>query len=140
MVENNVFLIGRLTATPELKKTNNDLSVISFTVAVNKPFNKENDHPEANFIDCVAWRKTAEFIAKYFGKGSRIALRGGLQTRMYDDKEGKKRKVVEVVVEEVTFIDKKADAPAPKNVETTICTKGEVVDNDTDAEDNELPF
>lgn len=130
--DNKVFLLGRLTATPELKNTPNDINVLSFTVAINKQTNK--DHPEANFIDCVAWRTTAEFISKYFEKGSRIALWGSLQTRTYEDKDGKKRKVTEVIVDEVTFAERK---PEGKDSENQI--KPETVTESTNTDDD-LPF
>lgn len=138
MVGNKIILIGRLTADIELKQTNNGTSVTSFALAVQKPYNKENDHPEADFIDCVAWKTTAEFISKYFEKGSKLAVCGRLQTRTYEDKEGKKRKVTEVVVDEVDFVEKKSESSHP-NPETSSKKKAKPPEPDIEDSD-ECPF
>lgn len=135
MALNTVVLMGRITADPELRSTQNGISVTSFTLAVDKPYNKENQHPEANFIDCTAWRNTAEFVTKYFSKGSRMIVEGSLQTRGYEDKEGKKRKATEVVVDNVNFVDKKSDGgnynySAPSNEDFA----------DVDVNEEEPPF
>lgn len=142
MVGNKVILIGRLTADVEMRQTNNGTSVASFTLAVNKPYNKENDHPEADFIDCVAWKTTAEFISKYFEKGSKFAVCGRLQTRTYEDKEGKKRKVTEVVVDEVDFVEKKSESSSDQSDQTKISKKSKAtqVSVEVDEESDELPF
>ena len=103
---NKTILGGRLTATPELKTTPNGVTVCSFTVAVNRNGAKEQT---ADFIDCVAWRTTAEFVSKYFTKGSSICVVGSIQTRSYTDKDGNKRKVTEINVDEVRFVDGKND-------------------------------
>ncbi len=103
---NKTILGGRLTATPELKTTPNGVTVCSFTVAVNRNGAKEQT---ADFIDCVAWRTTAEFVSKYFTKGSSICVVGSIQTRSYTDKDGNKRKVTEINVDEVRFVDGKGD-------------------------------
>lgn len=103
---NKTILGGRLTATPELKTTPNGVTVCSFTVAVNRNGAKEQT---ADFIDCVAWRTTAEFLSKYFTKGSSICVVGSIQTRIYTDKDGNKRKVTEINVDEVRFVDGKND-------------------------------
>ena len=97
---NKVFEMGRFTEDPELKKTRGDgLSVCAFTIAVNRPGTEKTD-----FLDCVAWRSTAEFICKWFEKGSPIIVEGSLRTRMWEDKAGQKRKTVEIVVENVHFV------------------------------------
>lgn len=112
MISNHAVLIGRLTRDLELKKTNSDKTVVSFRIAVNKPYNKEHEHPEADFFDCVAWEAKAEFISKYFHKGDKIALSGRLQTREWE-KDGVKQRVVELVVEESEFVEKRGEnAPA----------------------------
>ena len=80
MALNNVVIVGRLTKDVELKQAG-ESTVANFTLAVDKPYNKEKEHPEANWIDCVAWNKTAEFISKYFTKGKKIGVTGSLQTR-----------------------------------------------------------
>ena len=106
---NKTVLIGRLTRDPEVRYTqNNNTLVCQFTLAVNRRF-KQEGQPDADFINIVAWTKTAEFIGKYFKKGQQIALAGRLQTRTYDDKEGKKIYVTEVVAEEVYFADSKKE-------------------------------
>ena len=104
---NKVILGGRLTADPELKQTPSGVSVISFTVAVNRRFgskNGEQNETQADFINCVAWRQTAEFISKYFRKGSSICVLGSLQVRSWQDNQGQKRYVTEVVADEVSFV------------------------------------
>ena len=99
---NNVTLMGRLTAAPELKSTNSGTSVTAFCIAVDRRFQKDGDK-QADFINCVAWRNTAEFIAKYFGKGDMIAVTGEIQTRKYTDKNGNNRVAVEVVIDNASF-------------------------------------
>ena len=112
---NKVILVGRLAADPELKSTQGGVSVSSFTVAVNRPYSKDGQQT-ADFISCVAWRQTAEFIAKHFHKGNSICLMGSIQTRSYDDQSGVKRYVTEVICDEARFVDSKADsAPANSN-------------------------
>ncbi len=104
---NKVVLIGRLTKDPELRYTSgNNVAVCQFTVAVDRRFKSEGQ-PTADFIPIVAWRQTAEFVSKYFTKGSRIGILGQIQTRSYDDSDGKKRYVTEVVADEVEFCDSK---------------------------------
>ena len=78
MALNTVVIVGRLAKDIELKQTPTGKTVTNFTVAVDKPYNKDNDHPEANWIDCIAWEKTAEFLAKYFKKGSKVGIAGSL--------------------------------------------------------------
>lgn len=112
MISNHAVLIGRLTRDVEVRKTQSDKSVASFTVAVNKPYNKEHDHPEADFFGCVAWEGRADFIAKYFKKGDKIAVAGRLQTREWE-KDGAKQRVVELLVEDAEFVEKRGDS-APK--------------------------
>lgn len=97
---NRVIEQGRLTKDPELRKTNDNKSVVSFTIAVDKGYSKG-----AYFFDCVAWEKTAETVANYFTKGKMIMVDGKLQTREWEDKQGNKRKVVEILAQEVSFAD-----------------------------------
>lgn len=106
---NKTILGGRMTADPELKTTPSGVSVTSFSIAVTRKGTK--DDPKTDFINCVAWRGTAEFIQKYFTKGSSICVVGNLQTRTWEDNNGNKRYVTEVVVEEASFVDSKSDAP-----------------------------
>ena len=102
---NKVVLGGRLTADVELKNTNSGISVSSFTVAVTRKANRN----ETDFINCVAWRNTAEFISKYFKKGSSICVTGAIQTRSWTDNNNVKRYATELVVDEAYFVDSKAD-------------------------------
>lgn len=106
---NKIILIGRLTRDPELRYTAAQTATTSFTVAVDRRF-KQEGQPTADFISVVAWGKTAEVIGKYFKRGNRIALTGRLQTRNYDDKNGKKVYVTEVVTDEVEFVESKKEA------------------------------
>ena len=109
---NKVILLGRLTKDPEVKFTqNNNTCVCTFGLAVNRKF-KQEGQPDADFINVVAWTKTAEFVSKYFAKGQQVAVCGHLQTRNYDDKNGKKIFVTEVVAEEVYFADSKKEQSA----------------------------
>ena len=109
---NRVILMGRLTADPELRKTASDLSVTSFTLAVDRNYGKGADR-QTDFINCVAWRQTAEFISRYFQKGRMIALEGSLQTRNYEDKTGAKRTAYEVIVDQAYFADSKPAESQP---------------------------
>ena len=106
---NTVVLMGRLTAAPELKKTQSDVSICSFTVAVDRDYKDANGERQADFIRCVAWRQTAEFISKYFGKGAMIAVVGSIQSRQYEDKDGNKRTSIEVVAEKASFTGEKSE-------------------------------
>lgn len=100
---NNVVLMGRLVADPELKNTNTGKEVTSFRIAVDKPYQKGQDR-EADFFDIVAWGKTAAFVCQYFQKGKPIIITGRLQTRQYKASDGSNRKVVEVVTDNVEFV------------------------------------
>ncbi len=100
---NCAAIMGRLTADPELKKTATGTSVISFTVAVDRNFVKQGEERQADFIDVVAWRQTAEFVSKYFHRGSMIAVNGSIQTRNWEDKNGNKRKSTEIIADNVSF-------------------------------------
>ena len=101
---NKAILMGRLTADPELKHTPENTPVTSFTLAVNRTFGQDQ---QADFIDIVAWRNTAELVCKWFCKGMQMAVCGRIQTRTWEDKQGNKRKSVEVVANEVYFADRK---------------------------------
>ena len=100
---NNVTLMGRITKDIEVKKTNNDVSVTSFTIAVERDFQSGGINKQTDFIDCTAWRGTADFIGKYFHKGSMIAIQGSLQSRKWEDKNGNNRINWEVVVNSAYF-------------------------------------
>lgn len=105
---NKVILMGRLTKDPELRYTSaNNTAVCSFSLAVDRRFNKQGEERQADFIPVVAWNKLAEFVGKYFQKGRQIAVVGRIQTRTWDDNEGKKHYVTEVIAEEAYFADSK---------------------------------
>ncbi len=107
---NVVVLTGRLVADPELRHTSNDLAVTSFTIAVNRRYSRSAEERNTDFIDIVAWRNTAEFVCKYFGKGNLIAIEGSIQTRTYQDKEGNNRKAFEIVASNVDFVESKKNS------------------------------
>jgi single stranded DNA-binding protein (ssb) len=102
---NQVALMGRLTAEPELRHTPSNVSVTTFTLAVNRSYVKQGAERQTDFIDIVAWRNTAEFICKYFKKGQMMAVEGTIQTRTYTDKEGKNRKAFEILANNVYFTE-----------------------------------
>ena len=101
---NKVFLIGRLTRDPELRYTGNNTAVASFSVAVNRNFTNQAGEREADFINVVVWRKQAENVKNYLSQGSQVAIDGRIQTRSYDDNNGQKRYVTEVVADNVEFL------------------------------------
>lgn len=105
---NKVILIGRMTADPELRQTQSGIPVTSFNIAVNRRHQKDKEQ-EADFISIVAWRQTAEFISKYFHKGSSICILGSIQTRNYTTDSGDKRYVTEVLADEARFVDSKSE-------------------------------
>ena len=102
---NKVILIGNLTADPELKMTQTGIPVTSFRIAVGRRYAKETDEVKADFIDIVCWRKSAEFVSKYFNKGKKILVEGQLQTRSYTANDGSKRYVTEVGADNVSFVE-----------------------------------
>ena len=105
---NVVCLVGRLTADPELRQTPNGTNVCSFSVAVNRAYSGANGERQTDFIYCVAWRQTAEFISRYFRKGQNIGLNGSIQTRTYQDKDtGKNRTAFDVVINNAYFVESK---------------------------------
>lgn len=105
---NHITIMGRLTRDPELRRTGSGVAVASFTIACDRDYNpKDGAEKEVDFIDCNAWRNTAEFVSKYFGKGSMAIVSGRLQIRNWTDKEGNKRRSAEVVADSVYFGDSK---------------------------------
>ena len=111
---NKVILGGRLTGDPELKKTPSGVSVTSFSVAVNRRYQKDSE-AQADFINVTAWRQTAEFICQYFKKASSVCIVGSIQTRSWTDQQGNKRYATEVVADEAYFVDAKGEMSAPQN-------------------------
>lgn len=128
---NNISLVGRLTADPELKQTQSGISVTSFTLAVDRPGSKD----QTDFIPCVAWRGTAEFVSKYFTRGQRIGLIGKLTSRPYEDRNGNKRTAYEVVADHVEFVESKkaSEGNTTNNTAATFDEYEEIADDD-------LPF
>lgn len=113
---NVVAIIGRLVYDPELKTTQSGTNVCSFRIAVDRSFTRQGEERKADFIDVTAWRKTAEFVSKYFQKGSMIAIEGSLQTRQYQDKNGNNRTTTEVLASQVSFCGgKAAEKPAVRD-------------------------
>ena len=147
---NCAVIMGRLVADPELRTTTSGISVISFRVAVDRNFVRQGEERQADFIDVVAWRQTAEFVSRYFRKGSMIAVQGSIQTRNYEDRNGNKRTAVEIVADNVSFCGSKAESgttggaaryeePArPQN--TPAFANGGVGDFNDIQDDDELPF
>lgn len=131
---NQCQLMGRLVRDPELRYTQNGTAVASFTLAVDRRFNRD----KADFIKVIAWRNTAEFCANHFQKGSKIALVGSIQTRSWEDDDGKKHGAVEVIADSVYFADsKKSDGQSGNPVEDAIAN-GDFIPIDGD--DDDLPF
>lgn len=112
---NKVFLIGRLTRDPELRYTGSNVAVASFTLAVNRNYTNQSGEREADFINIVVWRKQAENVKNYLSQGSQVAIDGRIQTRTYDDQEGKKRYVTEIVADNVEFLGTKGSTTNTNN-------------------------
>lgn len=144
---NKIFLMGRLTRDPELRRTGSGVAVTNFSIAVDRDFKTAGGDKQTDFIDCVAWRNTGEFISKYFTKGRMIVVVGQLQLRDWTDKDGNKRRSAEIVVDTAYFGDSKRDgdgvsfpatygdpqgSPAPVDAHSDFAEIGE--------EDGELPF
>lgn len=156
---NRVILVGRLTQDPQMRKTNTGRSVCSFTLAVSRPKRQNSTTQEADFINCVAWEKTAELMCSYLRKGSQIGVEGRIQTRNYDDKDGKKVYVTEILASNISFLDSKGtgatgntsfnNLPEPpmvdtssNNMETVSVEKDpfEAFGDSIEISDNDLPF
>lgn len=135
---NSTILMGRLTAAPELKTTNNNISVCAFTVAVDRAYQAQGQERQTDFINCVAWRNNADFISRYFTKGQMIAIQGSIQTRNYEDKNGNKRTAVEVIVDRASFCGSKNEN-ASNNAQADISSP-DVAYDEADAINDDLPF
>ena len=138
---NCAILMGRLTKDPELRTTQNGTSVTSFTVAVDREYVRQGEERQTDFINVVAWRQTAEFVSRYFKKGSMIAVQGSIQTRNYEDKNGNKRTAVEVIADKVSFCGSKAESgnSAPVDAQANASDYTAINTNDS-GEDDDLPF
>lgn len=142
---NKAILIGNLTRDPEVRTTGSGVSVCTFTIAVNRRFANQQGVREADFINIVAWRQTAELCGRYLAKGRKVAVVGSIQTRSYDAQDGSKRYVTEVVADEVEFISGPQDGARP-NRSDDIPLPPEPMDNGSrtgvmdEVDDDELPF
>lgn len=143
---NCAIIMGRLTTDPELKTTTNGISVTSFTVAVDRNYQKPGQERQTDFINVVAWRQTAEFVTRYFRKGQMIAVQGSIQVRGYEDRNGNKRNAVEIIANEVSFCGSKAEQGSQRNPaeyppEATQQVSTAEPDDFSDVDlDDELPF
>lgn len=139
---NRVILMGRLVADPELKTTPSGISVTSFRIAVERSYAKAGEERQTDFINIVCWRNTAEFVCKYFPKGSLIALEGQLQTRSYQDKDGTTRYMVEVLADKVSFTGEKQDRQESKPPQSYPKQTGAPVayNNGSDKDFEEMPL
>lgn len=141
---NNVVLMGRLTFEPELKVTQSGVSVVRFGLAVDRRYQQQNAEKKTDFIDCVAWRQTAEFIEKYFHKGNMIAVEGSIQTENYVDQNGTNRKSVTVVANNVSFCGSKSESNAQNGTAPAQSNSRAYAPSDMDIEviddDDDLPF
>lgn len=136
---NHATIMGRLARDPELKRTGSGIAVANFTVAVDRDFTgKESGEREADFIDCVAWRGTGEFVDRWFTKGSMIVVSGRLQTRSYTDKDGIKRRTMEIVADNCYFGERKRDTNQPGGYIAPASVDGDYAQLDDD--DAQLPF
>lgn len=132
---NYITLMGRLTKNPELRYTQQNTPVASFTLAVDRDYQPGGNERQTDFIDCVAWRKTAEFVSKHFQKGSMAVVSGRLQIRDWTDREGGKRRSAEVAVDNIYFAERK---PTPNAVDVDVSTT--TYSELSDDEGGELPF
>lgn len=138
---NNVSLIGRLTAEPELKHTQSGLATVRFTIAVDRQYAKQGEERQADFISIVAWRQTAEFICRYFSKGQRIAITGRIQTGSYTPQDGSKRYTFDVVADNVEFCEtKKETAVATESNESNAEAEKSTGEFANLPDDEDLPF
>lgn len=110
---NRVILVGRITKDPELRRTNSNIPYCQFILAVNRRYQNKNGERQADFISCVAWRQTAELLARYITKGRQIGVEGQIQTRTYDDQNGVRHYITEVVCDSITFLEPRGQQADP---------------------------
>lgn len=133
------MVIGRLTQDPEARHTTTNKTLCQFRLAVNRKYTKQGDEQQADFFPIVAWEKTAEFCCNYFRKGQQVAVIGRLHNRTWDDSEGKRHYLTEIIAEEVTFADSKKSSDLLENANTSIF-QGSVGDSNSQSDSAELPF
>ena len=144
---NCAVIMGRLAADPELRTTGTGKNVTSFSVAVDRSYVRSGEERQTDWIDCVVWGQTAEFVTKYFRKGSMIAVQGHIQTRSYDDKNGNRRKAVELVADNVSFCGSRNEGsnPVEDNIRAAVQPAPSYSTGDTDdfkeiPTEDDLPF
>ncbi|SEO80696.1 single-strand binding protein [Amphibacillus marinus] len=137
---NRVVLVGRLTRDPDLRYTANGVAVTNFTIAVNRPFSNQQGDQEADFINCVTWRKSAENLANYMHKGSLIGVDGRIQTRSYEDSDGKRIYVTEVMAGAVQFLESKKKTGTDQQEENKPHQETNPNMEPIDISDDDLPF
>ena len=135
---NNVTLMGRLTARPELKTTPSGTTVTGFCIAVDRRYTAKDGKKQTDFINCVAWRNTAEFITRYFDKGDMIAVTGEIQTRTYKDNSGNNRTAFEIVINQASFCGRKRNNSGNTNPPSD--PQYDTPNWETIGDDEELPF
>lgn len=139
---NSIIIMGRLTADPELRTTSSGLSVTSFSVAVDRNYTRAGEEKKTDFLNVVAWRQQADFVTKYFRKGSMIAVQGSLQTRNYEDKNGNKRVAYDIVAEQISFCGSKSESGTYGNDSGNASSYNNTSADDfsTVVDDDDLPF
>ncbi len=141
---NTIIIMGRLTADPELRTTSSGLSVSSFTVAVDRRYQRQGEEKQTDFIPVVAWRQQAEFVSKYFSKGQMIAVEGSLQSRKYEDKNGNPRTAYDVIADRISFCGSKAESGGGNYggaaADTSSYSNANANDFSTVVDDDDLPF
>lgn len=137
---NEIILMGRLTRDPELRYTASNTPVASFSLAVDRDFAPKGEEKQTDFIDCVAWRQTGEFASKYFQKGSMAAVKGRLQIRDWQDKDGNKRRSAEVVVDNIYFCGKKESSSSGEQVHSEGEIRSALAIPGEPINDGDLPF
>ena len=138
---NKVCLIGRITKDPEIRYTANNIAVATFSLAINRTYKNANGEYDADFINCIAFRNTADLLGKYVYKGDKLGIEGHIQTRNYDDKDGKKVYVTEIVVDSLDFTgNKKEQTNEPKQVEQPVTDPYKDFGEAIEISDEDLPF
>lgn len=137
---NRVILVGRITKDPELKKTQSNISVVSFTIAVNRQFTNDQGESQADFIQCVAWRKQAENMQQYVRKGALLGIDGRIQTRTYETQNGETRYITEVVCDSVQFLESRKQDNQEPSYEPSDDDDPFVSSNSSLASEEDLPF
>jgi single-strand DNA-binding protein len=143
---NRVVLVGRLTKDPELRRTAGDIPVVSFTLAINRPYAKSDQDQQADFINCTAWRRQAEIVHQYLAKGSLVGVEGRIQTRNYEDAQGQRRVYTDVLADSVQFLEpkgsqeKSASTQSPYDYQDTPSTSSYDDEPIIDIPDDDLPF